>query len=327
MNEPRTLHVVNGDSTAGLLARAGLPGEVAVWAEPLHDGPTPYGVSDDEWRRVRARHYQECGWGTFEENLALLERWDGPLARADSFDEVVLWFEHDLFDQLILVRHLWWFDRRDTSVPMTLVCIDRHEGYPRFLGLGELAPEQFGPLYWGRTPLAEPRVRLAGAAWEAFAGDDPRRIEALLAGETTPLPFLAPALRRHLEDFPWLTDGLARTERETLRAIEGGRRRFVEVFEHMLGTELAPYLGDVSYFWIVKRLSNGPEPLVAIEGPAWYSSELELTPAGRRVLRGEADWLALNPTAERWLGGVRVGDAHPWRWDDDAGRIAVVNIS
>jgi PAS domain-containing protein len=303
------------------MLRAGLPGEITAWAETLHDGPTPYDVTDDEWRRTRAHFYEECGWGTFPENLDRLERWDEPLSRADTFDEVVLWFEHDLFDQLILIRLLWWFHRQGIRVPMSLVCIDHHEGITRFLGLGQLTPDRFRPLYQRRTPNAEPQVQLACGAWEAFTADEPRRLEAFLASDTTALPFLASDLRRHLEDFPGLGDGLARSEREPLRAIDAGRTQFVEVFRHMLEAEPAPYLGDNSLDCILKRLAVGPKPLVTIDGPAWYRSEFTLTPAGRLVLDGQADWLALNPAAERWLGGVRVGGAYPWRWDAAAGRI------
>jgi hypothetical protein len=41
-----------------------------------------------------------------------------------------------------------------------------------------------------------------------------------------------------------------------------------------------------------------------------------VTPAGRRVLRGEADHVALNGI-DRWIGGVHlVGEEARWRWDE-----------
>ena len=36
----------------------------------------------------------------------LLARWDEGLDRYTGVDEVILWFEHDLFDQLCLIHHL-----------------------------------------------------------------------------------------------------------------------------------------------------------------------------------------------------------------------------
>jgi hypothetical protein len=43
---------------------------------------------------------------------------------------------------------------------------------------------------------------------------------------------------------------------------------------------------------------------------------LRPTAAGRRVLRGEADHVALNGI-DRWVGGVHLqGPDAPWRWDE-----------
>ena len=47
----------------------------------------------------------------------------------------------------------------------------------------------------------------------------PKDIESV---KPAALPFLAAALRRHLEEFPWTTDGLSRTERRILQALERG---------------------------------------------------------------------------------------------------------
>jgi hypothetical protein len=47
-----------------------------------------------------------------------------------------------------------------------------------------------------------------------------------------------------------------------------------------------------------------------------WTDVLEITVLGRAVLRGEADFRALDPPA-RWVGGVRVEPGLPvWRWDE-----------
>jgi hypothetical protein len=46
---------------------------------------------------------------------------------------------------------------------------------------------------------------------------------------------------------------------------------------------------------------------------------------GRRVLRGEADHVALNGI-DRWVGGVHLrGPAARWRWDEDTESIAAAD--
>ena len=44
-------------------------------------------------------------------------------------------------------------------------------------------------------------------------------MENLLAADTTPLPFLAGAFERLLEEFPSTHNGLARSEQQALRAV------------------------------------------------------------------------------------------------------------
>ena len=65
----------------------------------------------------------------------------------DGYDELVLWFEHDLFDQLNLIQLLTHLGGRPRSKPVTLICIDRYPGHPNFKGLGELAPRDLAALF------------------------------------------------------------------------------------------------------------------------------------------------------------------------------------
>src|SRR6185295_19412984 len=99
----RIVHVCNGDSTADTLSLADLPGEIRVWADALDQGPL-LPVSDAE--------------------------------------ELILWFEHDLFDQLALARLLARLARRGLPQQLTIVSIDRHPEVPSFVGLAQLRPEQ-----------------------------------------------------------------------------------------------------------------------------------------------------------------------------------------
>jgi hypothetical protein len=46
------------------------------------------------------------------------------------------------------------------------------------------------------------------------------------------------------------------------------------------------------------------------------ATRLRLTPAGARVLAGQADHVTLNGL-DRWIGGVHLHGRHAgWRWDD-----------
>ena len=54
MNE--YLHGANGTSTTMTIEAARSPGAVSIWADPLHDGPVPGGLTDAQLLEVRARH-------------------------------------------------------------------------------------------------------------------------------------------------------------------------------------------------------------------------------------------------------------------------------
>lgn len=91
------LHVMNGTSIRPIFERANLPGVMTVYADPLHDGPVPSDLSDDAMREVRARFLAGAS-GSWEDIAEGLRRWDAALEAFRRHEEVVLWFEHDLFD-------------------------------------------------------------------------------------------------------------------------------------------------------------------------------------------------------------------------------------
>ncbi len=88
-------------------------------------------------RGERLRDYDQC--------LATLTQWDRAVEGYRSYDEVVLWFEHDLFDQLLLVRLLDWFSARDLGLTrLSLISIAEHPAVPRFVGMwGSSAPSRW----------------------------------------------------------------------------------------------------------------------------------------------------------------------------------------
>ncbi len=72
----------------------------------LHEGPVPAGPRPD-LRQARAAFLSGCGWGSGQAVLAALERRDQQLVQAlRDGCQVVLWFEHDLYDQLQLIDAL-----------------------------------------------------------------------------------------------------------------------------------------------------------------------------------------------------------------------------
>ncbi len=315
----RVLHVTNGDSAAAGLRKTGNPGTVAVWADVLHEGPVPPDDDLEAWLETRAQFIAGAGWSSHERALALQREWHGVLAGFAGYDEVVFWFEHDLFDQLLLIRHLAWLDRQprvDTRV--RLICIGAYPGIARFIGLGQLTPPQLAPLFKTRRDVSPAQFELAGRAWRAFTAADPRSLEEVLRQGTAPLPFLGAALGRFLEEYPDRDTGLPRTERQVLESLLAGPSTPGEMFQSCAQREEAPFMGDTVLWDRMAALAAGSNPLIRLSGspgpgrPPWQ--EARITEAGQSVLAGNADWATLF-RLDRWLGGVHLDTRAPhWRW-------------
>ena len=327
------LHITNGDIAAELIRASGVGGEVLPWRDVLHEGPVPAGRALPDLSPLRARFIADWGLAEYTEVMEDFALRDAALERAEEHGEVVLWFEHDLYDQLQLLQLLDWFaEHPPRACRLSLVCIDRHPAVERFLGLGELEPEHFPPLFEARARVEQAQLDLGRAGWAAFRDPDPRRVEELVAGDTDALPFLAAALRRHLEELPSTRTGLSRTERQALAVVASGVREPAKIFRATQDLEEAPYLGDAVFLGTLAGLTQGPEPLLrrADHAAPLYRPDdralpdavLLLTEQGKAVRDGRADWVRLRGGIDRWLGGVHLTGTEPaFRWDEEEGRV------
>jgi hypothetical protein len=315
------LLVTNGDLAAERIEEVVPSGDVLPWRDVLYEGPVEAGLSDRELGEERARFLADRGWASANETARSFAERDAVLADFARHDEVVLFFEHDLYDQLQLIQVLDRFLGWDLdSTRLSLVVADEY--------LGDLGPERLRALFESRREVTDDDFVLACRAWEAFRSPDPTRISMLLDDGTFALPFLRPALSRHLEQFPSTENGLTRSERQAMEAISGGRNVLNEVYVASHQEREHPvFLGDTVFASYVEDLSDAETPLVEFEGgetiraPRVDEGELEfwdkkatLTEAGQKVLGCERDRVELNGI-DRWLGGVHLVGEDTWRWD------------
>lgn len=322
------LHILNGDSTRLSLEPSGVRGTFAVWADVLYDGQVPpLDVGAERWREVRSRAIARVGWATYDDALRTITRWDAPIEAFAEHDEVVIWCEHDLFDQLYLIRHLAWFAARDLGrTTLSLICIGHFPGMPGFTGLGQLQPEQLASLVPTRARISARQLDLGTRAFNAFTATDPRALERFLSEEdTSPLPFLAPALSRLLREYPAAGNGLSRTEQQMLEILAAsGPMPLRELWRAMHARESAYYVTDVTLRDLLARGAEEP-PLItrtaAANGREWDAT-VAIAPFGAELLAGRDDLVRARGGIDRWIGGVHLdGIEPPWRWDEATGRL------
>jgi hypothetical protein len=302
------LHITNGGATQMPLEQSGVPGTIVSWDDVLYEGPTPL-ASGDEWWLVRARYLASAGYGDEAGMLRDFRAQGDPLDGAGAHDEVVLWLEHDLHCQLLLAHHLWWLGEH--PLPSTRLSIVMG---PDHLGL--LKAEQFPERFAARRAITRDEIAAGAAVWTAFCGDDPTRLVPF-ARDAGPLHALPPAMRRMLEEFPAAASGLARSERQILEVLSEGTRSPGQAFVACARLEDDIWMGDWSFWTIVRRLAGGAHPLVAADvqrlSDRFPEGTLAITDAGRQVLAGRADHVTLNAPS-RWIGGTYLTPERSWRW-------------
>jgi DNA-binding transcriptional MerR regulator len=325
---PSLLHVTNGESAGNTLRQTSLGGAVLSWQDVLHEGPVPAGPRP-ELLRARAAFLSGCGWGSAQAIGSALQRRDRTLLEAlRDRRHVVLWFEHDLYDQLQLVDILALASTAGGTPE--LIVAGSFPGKPSFRGLGELTAAELETLWPSRAAATPGMLAAAASAWDALRQPDPSTLAALAATGVAELPFLGAALRRLLEELPAPTDGLSGTERRALQAIAGGAATPVAAFLAEQDLEAAPFLGDAWFYRALTGLGRGQARLIETgdgeqlpaapplgDARAFAATSLRLTPAGERVLQGRADRVqALG--VDRWIGGCHITPGTAWRWDPAA---------
>jgi len=315
------LIVTNGDSAGELLRRSLQGTEVLPWRDVLHEGPVPLTETREELSAVRVAFLAEAGAAdpkVLENDFEA--RYRG-LSISTNFDRVILWFEHDLYDQLQLLQVLDWFADHPRE-PETLLMVQADDY------IAHQESEDIVEQVALARPVTDAQLDLAVRAWAAFRQATPEAWAHLLREDLSALPFLRGAVVRMLEELPG-PDGLTRTERLVLACLQAGSGlTAVALFGAVQKMEDAEFMGDWSFWRVLDGLALGPAPLIAgLDGApfqvedkarmeAYVKSQPALTTLGKDVVQGRADWAEHHPI-DRWWGGTHLTNAQLWRWDPE----------
>ncbi|MEM8489091.1 MAG: hypothetical protein AAF564_26330 [Bacteroidota bacterium] len=314
-----TLVVTNGRSGVDSIRAAGVEGEIFSWDDVLHDGPVPGGYELPVLSELRARYLASVDEMSFDKIKTAFEARDAQLLGARSFDELVLFFEHDLYDQLQLLQVLFLL-HTDVSYSGHIAMAEP----PTYIGYCK--PEALMEAFGTRSQVDAACIDAGVKYWEAFTAETPDKLGEMLRYETPLLPHMQPALLRLAESYPNVDTGLSRTEQQILTILADGPENAGILFRKNQEMEVAMFLGDASFMQRLSLLCSGNNPLVQVVSngmgapsgaslvyPHILKQSFQITAAGRSVLSGEMQRTNFIPV-DRWIGGVHLSAAQVWYW-------------
>jgi hypothetical protein len=335
----KTLHIRCGNDIKEALKHCGFIGDFLEASNPFVQGPVPHFDPLDEFIATRSTFIHRDLADLIPEKYAhLVENTDADLRHQENtlrtltvnYQRIVLWFEHDPYDQLCksyVLAHLAELNLNNTVVEC--VQIDRFPGVKKFIGIGQLSQtmESMLVLWPQRISITAKDIAYGARCWQALINSDPTKLWRLTQ-ESTPQPLMRTAFQRFLKELPWEENGLSLTEQLALNIInEEGPMRPGAIF-NLLMTECEPlpFLGDIMLVSLLRPLWQAQNPALSVvdaypEDPhPMRQTRLAITDTGLALLNGECNWLTINPHADRWIGGIHAQYGQQnWYWSESKG--------
>lgn len=150
-------------------------------------------------RLFRADYLEKTLGIPASEYIKSCESQETRLQHFSKYDEVVMWFEHDLFDQTMLAFLLHWFSKQSLGhTKLNLLCIGDYPGIDLFRGMGQLTTEQLKTLSGTWRRIGKEELTLGAEIWEAYVSRDVEKHVGILRSDPSVLPFVHSAFTMHL---------------------------------------------------------------------------------------------------------------------------------
>ncbi|MBO0341030.1 DUF1835 domain-containing protein [Flagellimonas profundi] len=288
------LHITNGDSFTSRLQSLEFKGDVITWREMLCEGKTLSTVGSESFWKTRFeflnKNYKVSKSWFIEKTLKEYRS----LCNHKQQDQIVLWFEYDLFCQINMLAVISWLKQHRRHAEISLVCSGKVEGSTKLYGLNELDDDKLMELYDNRKVLSQDDIEYADYIWQLYCSDNPIRLENQIDNNDFQFEYLSDALKTHLKRFPTIKNGLNDLENHILEVAKQEKPRSKKELLHNLLTDQGFYgFGDTQY----ERMVTSLKPLFSSFDP------VKLTKKGLDVLKQEANYYSELRDNQMYLGG------------------------
>ncbi len=289
------LHITNGDSFTERLKTLPFKGDIVTWREMLCEGKTLSSVGSESFWKTRFeflnKNYRISKSWFVEKTLKEYRS----LCSHKQQDQIVLWFEYDLFCQINMLAVLSWLKTYRRHAEISLVCSGKEDNTERLYGLNELSDEQLTEIYERRIILSQDDIEYADYVWQLYCSDNPMRLENLADFDSFQFKYLSEAIKAHLQRFPTIKNGLNAVENTVLGvAREQKPKSKRDLIGKILQNQGFYGFGDSQY----ERMITTLKPLFSSFNPVRLSTK------GKAILEKRENYYSQLRDEDYYLGGA-----------------------
>ncbi|GLB49565.1 DUF1835 domain-containing protein [Neptunitalea lumnitzerae] len=300
----KTLHITNGDALTEQLSQTSVNGSIITWREILCEGKTTVDVGSESFWKTRfdylKTNYKTTKQTFIEKTLKEYRR----LCNEKQQDEIVLWFDNDLFCQINMIAVISWLKKFRKGVQVSLVSPKK-----QFQFFSTMNAEQLEKMYQKRIELTQDDIASADYVWQLYCSDSPISLQNFSSFNSSQFNFLQEAIQTHLSRFPSIYNGLNSVENFVLS--EATKRKLSskeELIVMSLKNQKSFGFGDLQFENIIDSL----KPLFKSLNPVTLSKK------GKEVVDGSTNFYAELRDDYIFLGGSRKYD---FLYNDGTGKL------
>ncbi len=289
------LHITNGDCFTQRLKSLKLKGDIVTWREMLCEGKTLTNVGSESFWKTRFeflnKNYKVSKSIFIEKTLKEYRS----LCNHKQQDQIVLWFEYDLFCQVNMIAVISWLKTHRKYAKISLVCSGKEDESDKLYALNELSDEKVRELYENKLELGQDDIEYADYVWQLYCSDNPIRLENLSDYGNYQFDYLSEAITEHLHRFPTIKNGLNDMENNILfQAADKKPENKKKLLSTLLQNQGRLGFGDSQYQRAINRL----RPLFTGFNP------VRLSKKGKQILEGQTSYYSCIQDNDVYLGGA-----------------------
>ena len=291
------LHITNGDLTTNYLKKLNFSGDFITWREMLCEGKTTTDVGSENFWKNRFDFLNSSYKITKKKFIDFTLKEYRNLCNQKAQNEIILWFDYDLFSQINMLAVLSWLKRYRKGHHISLVNSEKVEDSNTICTISNLNSEQIIQHFKNRIELKQDDLEYADYIWQLYCSDSPLRLESVyLQNTTSPFQYLNSVLASHLQRFPSIENGLNKVENTILKtANKHSSINKKQLVATLLKEQKLYGFGKLHYFYKIDTLC----PLFSSFNPA------ELNKKGKEVLENQLNFYSQIRNDISYLGGSK----------------------